>query len=92
MPDLVIRRVPKKILDAVRRKAERSGRTLEDEIKIELERIARAEMLPPLDYFEEVRKLREKIARYAPNQSDSTEIIRAHRGPLVPVRRPKGQR
>ena len=87
MPDRVIRRVPRKTLDAIRKKAEKHGCSLEDELRLLTERPASEEDLRSRNGG--VRRLREKIASYAPDQTDSVEIIQDLRGSLGPPRRPK---
>jgi plasmid stability protein len=76
MPDVLIRDVPTEILDNLKRKASRHGRSLQQELAILLEREGRE---PAVDYAERARLMREKIARYAPNQSDSVDLIREDR-------------
>lgn len=76
MPDVLIRAIPKKTLDAVKRKAARRGRSLQQELKLAIERLgAEADF----DYVEYVAQVRERIASYALNQSDSVDLLREDR-------------
>ena len=76
MPDVLIRDVPTDILDNLKRKASRHGRSLQQELAMLLEREGRE---PAISHAERARLIREKIARYAPNQSDSVDLIREDR-------------
>ncbi len=74
MPDVLIRGVPEKVLDNLKKRAKLRGRSLQQELRIALE-----EMSESADIFEQVSEIRERIARYAPMQSDSTKLIREDR-------------
>lgn len=76
MPDVLIRNVPKKTLSALKSRAARHGRSLQQELKLALERLGEE---PEFDYVEHARMVRERIASYAPSQSDSTLLIREDR-------------
>jgi plasmid stability protein len=77
MPDVLIRDLPKKTLEALKQRAARHGRSLQQELKVTLVRLGEE---PDFDYVEHVRMLRERIESYAPQQSDSTLLIREDRG------------
>jgi len=76
MPHVLIRNVPKRTLDALKKKAAQHGRSLQQELRLAVERVAAEH---DFDYAEYARRMRERIASYAPHQSDSTELIRQDR-------------
>jgi plasmid stability protein len=76
MPDVLIRKVPKKTLDSLKRKAAQHGRSLQQELRLALERLS-AEAL--FDFVEHAREIRQRIARYAPQQTDSALLVREDR-------------
>jgi len=75
MPDLLVRGVPKDTVDALKKRAQEHGRSLQQEVKM----ILQAAGEPRLDYAERVKRMREKIARYAPHQTDSVLLVREDR-------------
>lgn len=78
MPNLTVRNIPEREYAALRRDAERSGRSLNAEIlamiadRNHTRRTRRAAM-------RRIDKLREEIARKFPNQPDSVDLIREDR-------------
>jgi plasmid stability protein len=78
MPDVLIRDVPKKVLDGLKKRAKQHGRSLQQELREMLRESGQYEARM-LDFAEKAREIRERIARYAPVQTDSTELIRQDR-------------
>ncbi len=76
MPDVLVRNVPKKVLEGLKRRAKRHGRSLQQELKLLLAEVSEESVK---DFAERARLIRERIARNAPVQSDSTELIRQDR-------------
>lgn len=76
MPDVLIRNVPKKVLEGLKRKAKRHGRSLQQELKLLLAEVSEDSVK---DFAERARFVRERIAKYAPVQTDSAELIREDR-------------
>lgn len=78
MPNLTVRNIPKKEYAALRKDAERSGRSLNSELlamiheRSETRRRRRAAM-------RRIDQLREEIARRFPSQLDSVDLIREDR-------------
>jgi plasmid stability protein len=77
MPDILVRDVPKETVDALKRQAEDHGRSLQQEVKTILQTAGKRRHIA--DYVESARRMREKIASYAPHQTDSTLLIRKDR-------------
>jgi plasmid stability protein len=78
MPDVLVRDVPKKVLDGLKKRAKRHGRSLQQELR-ELLRENGEYEARILDFAERASEIRERIARYAPVQTDSTELVRQDR-------------
>lgn len=76
MPDVLVRDVPKKTVEALKRRAKRKNRSLQQEVKTILEGSAEGDLAERL---ESLRRLRERIRQRHPDQSDSTLIIREDR-------------
>jgi len=78
MPDVLIRDVPKRVLDELKKQAKRRGRSLQQELRdILQERTDYQERMR--DFARQATEIRERIARYAPVQTDSTKLIREDR-------------
>ena len=76
MPDILIRDVPDDILESLKEIAARDGRSLQQELRIALERLARAKSPDPVEAANRIRRRLElKYGRF----SDSTELIRKDR-------------
>jgi holo-[acyl-carrier protein] synthase len=76
MPDVLVRDVPKKVLDGLKKRAKGHGRSLQQELRMTLAELSE-EQAP--DIFEQVSEIRERIGRSAPLQTDSVEPIREAR-------------
>jgi plasmid stability protein len=76
MPDVLVRNVPKKVLEGLKRRARRHGRSLQQELKLLFAEVSEESAF---DFAERARLVRERIARYAPVQTDSAELIREDR-------------
>jgi len=76
MPDVLIRNVPKKTLDVLRKRAAAGQRSLQQELRLLLEREA---TWASVDHVAEAKRIREYIARHHPDQTDSTRLIREDR-------------
>jgi len=76
MPDVLIRDVPKKTLDVLRTRAAARQRSLQQELRLLLEREA---TWASVDHVAEAKRIRGYIARHYPNQTDSTKLIREDR-------------
>ena len=76
MPDVLVRDVPKKTVEALKRRAKRQNRSLQQEMKTILERSAQGDLAERL---EPLRRLRDRIRERHPEQSDSTLLIREDR-------------
>lgn len=76
MADILVRDVPKKTVEALKRRATLRNRSLEQESKTILERSAQGDLAERL---EPLRRLRDRIRGRRPEQSDSTLILREGR-------------
>jgi len=76
MPNVLIRNVPRKTLDALKKRAAQRGRSLQQELRLTLEELAHHETF---DYVEHARRIRERLLERAGSFTDSTEIIRRDR-------------
>lgn len=76
MPDVLVRKVPKKTLDALKRRAARAGRSLQQELRLALLRMGEETRG---DYVERARQMREELLKRGRAWSDSAEIIRRAR-------------
>ena len=76
MPDVLVRDVPKKTVEALKRRAKRRNRSLQQEVKTILERSAEGDLAERL---EPLRRLRDRIRERRPDQSDSALMIREER-------------
>ena len=76
MPDVLVRDVPKATLEALKQRAKRRNRSLQQEVKTILERSAEGDLAERLD---SLRRLRNQIRERNPEQSDSTLLIRQDR-------------
>ncbi len=76
MPDLLIRNVPKKTIDRLKKLAASRGRSLQQETRRAIEQFAEAE---DFSYFEKAARLREELIARGTAYKDSTETIRQDR-------------
>ena len=76
MPDVLVRRVSKRALDALKKQAERHGRSLQEELRLEIEGMAER---AGFDFYEHARKLRDELLALGGEYSDSTTVIRRDR-------------
>lgn len=76
MADVLIRDVPEKTLNVLRKRAAARRRSLQQELKLLLEREA---AWAAVDHGAEAMRLREHIARHYPRQTDSARLIREDR-------------
>jgi len=76
MPDVLVRNVSRKALEALRKLAAEQGRSLQQQLRLIIEREGER---ASFDYVGAARRLRERIARYAPCQPDSAELVRRDR-------------
>jgi plasmid stability protein len=76
MPDILIRGVPSGVVESLKRKAARGGRSLQQELRFTLERIAVEDTIDLAEAAERVR--RRLTAKHGPF-SDSTPLIREDR-------------
>jgi plasmid stability protein len=76
MPNVLVRNVPKKTLDTLRKRAAARQRSLQQELRLLLDREAQ---WASIDYVAQARRIRERIAKYAPRQTDSAVLIREDR-------------
>ncbi len=76
MPNVLIRDVPKKTLDALKKRAAQRGRSLQQELRLTLDELAREQTF---DYVEHARRIRERLLERGGTFTDSTEIIRRDR-------------
>ncbi len=76
MADILIRNVPKRTLEALKRRAARSGRSLQQELLMALERLALPGVVDPVEVAEGVR---ERLAQSGRKFSDSARALRADR-------------
>jgi len=75
MPNVLVRDVETTVLEKLKSRAARSGRSLQSEVQIILiNAVKRAE---PLSELETARKIRKSLE--VKNQSDSTELLREDR-------------
>ncbi len=76
MPDLLIRNVPKKTIDRLKKLAASRGRSLQQETRRAIEQFAETE---DFSYFEEAAQLRGELIARDTDYQDSTETIRQDR-------------
>ncbi len=76
MPDLLIRNVPEKIIDTLKRKAAGNRHSLQQELLLIVEQAAREDHIKNTDYAAMVR---ERLQSYGNQFTDSTESIRSDR-------------
>ncbi len=76
MPDILVRDLPKKTVEKLKKRAKRHNRSLQQEVRTVLDETAHSDLR---DHLEVARRLRAKIRRSHPNQSDSVELIREDR-------------
>ena len=76
MTDILVDDIDEKVVEMLRAMAQRNGRSLEDEVKVILEKVVakreRSRRLPP-----DLAKLQAELARHP--SSDSTDIVRGMR-------------
>lgn len=77
MPDILVRDLSKQTVDNLKRRAKLRHRSLQQEVRMVLEDAATVGSLA--DFGERAKRLREKIRRHHPNQSDSVDLIREDR-------------
>ncbi len=82
MADVLIRDVPEKTLSVLRKRAAAGRRSLQQELKLLLQREAD---WAAVDHAAEAARLREFIARRYPRQTDSARLIREDRDRGHPV-------
>jgi len=75
MPNVLVRDVETSVLDKLKSRAARSGRSLQSEMQIIL--ISAVNRAEPLSELETARKIRESLR--VKNQSDSTELLHEDR-------------
>lgn len=76
MPDILVRDVPERTLEALKARAKRAGRQLEEELLAALQRLAQDEWEHPVD---RIRRIRARLAQRQQCWSDSTPLIRKDR-------------
>jgi len=76
MPDILIRDVAERTLEVLKRRAAQSGRSLQQELAMALERLAAARVT---DAAQVARRIRRRLARSGRKFSDSVAAIRADR-------------
>lgn len=76
MPDVLIRDVPERVLDALKARAERVGWTLDEEL---LAALVRGIDWRSQGFAERARRIREELAQRRQDWSDSTALIREDR-------------
>ncbi len=77
MPDVLVRHVPQETLDALRERAKRNRRSLQQEILTALEAIA--EESQPRNASEVAAAIRAKLSEGGRQFSDSVELVREDR-------------
>ncbi len=75
MPELLVRNVGEKTIEALRERAQRNKRSLQSEILMILER----EAAPTLNTVAKLRALHRQIKKDFPKQTPSVEMIREDR-------------
>jgi plasmid stability protein len=75
MPSVLVRDVETTVLEKLKSRAAKSGRSLQSEMQIIL--ISAVNRAEPLSELETARKIRESLR--VKNQSDSTELLREER-------------
>ena len=76
MPDILVRDLSKQTIDKLKKQAKSRNRSLQQEVKTVLENAAGFSLA---DFSERAKRLREKIRRTHPIQSDSVDLIREDR-------------
>ena len=76
MADVLIRNVPERTLKALKRMAARSGRSLQQELLLALQRLGLPGEIDPVELAEQIRR---RLARSGKEFSNSTSAIRADR-------------
>lgn len=76
MPDVLIRNLDAKTLNALKRRAKHHNRSLQMELKVILEE---ASGLKVVDYLAAADRIRESLKRQGKEFSDSAELIREER-------------
>ncbi len=76
MPDILIRNVPKNVLEVLKKRASESKRSLQQELLVILERAALQDQSSAAD---KAAIIREALSGYGREYSDSTELIRKDR-------------
>ena len=76
MPDILVRDLSKQTIDKLKKQAKSRNRSLQQEVKTVLENAAGLSLA---DFAERAKRLREKIRRTHPIQSDSVDLIREDR-------------
>lgn len=76
MPNILIRNLSQETVDALKRRAKRHGRSLQQEAAMAVEKVA-AEI--DTDYVAEAHRIREELRASGRTFSDSTELIREAR-------------
>lgn len=76
MPDLLIRNVPGEIVEALKKKAAESRRSLQQELLIIIEKAAREDKVKNAEY---ATLIRERLAAYGKEYTDSADLFRADR-------------
>lgn len=76
MPDILVRNLSKETVDALKRRAARHGRSLQQEMALLAQRAARDE---EVDFVAAAREIQDRIRARQGILSDSTELIREDR-------------
>ena len=79
MPDILVRNLPEEVLLSLKRRASGHGRSLQQELRLLLERLASEDDDEGLDPLAAARELRERLRASGRVFSDSTQIIREDR-------------
>lgn len=78
MPDILVRNVPQHTLDAIKQRAKRNRRSMQQELLTVLEVIAEASQ--PQNPSQVASAIRSKLAQGDRKFSDSAELVRQDRG------------
>ena len=76
MPDVLIRNVPRKIVEALKRRAARRGRSLQQELRAGIERLSEQAEFDFVDY---AQQMREELLRRNKDWGDAAKTIRRDR-------------
>ena len=79
MPNILVRNLSEETVAALKRRAATRGRSLQQEVRLSLERVARQVQLEDLDPVAAAREMRERLAASGRVFTDSTQLIREDR-------------